>query len=213
MVSNLLPGNRFVSSNTNGSLFVHFYNPIINKLSSKILDYNSSIGFANSVVYSNRILVTGHENGFIIIWNDTGSIFQQINVVNISSSDPIYSPYPSKNIRALSRWQDRYIVSGSEDGDICIIEIPSGNVIARKRYNIAAQRGINDLQVYENYLILSNCAVGKDDKNTWLYKLNDKNVSINLIHAINLQKNPNLLQVFNFNVVMGPFESSLYWFA
>ncbi len=57
--------------------------------------------------------------------------------------------------------------------------------------------------MYENYLILSNCAVDKEDKN----------VSTDLIDAINLQKNPSLLQAFNFNVVMDSFESSLYWFA
>lgn len=213
MVSNLLPDNRFVSSNTNESLFVYFYDPITNILSNQILYYNSSIGFANSVVYSKNILVTGHENGFIIIWNDTGSIFQQVKLVNISSSNPIHSPYPLKNIRALSVWQDHLIISGSEDGDICIIEIPSGNVITRKRYNNIAQRGINDLQVYENYLILSNCAVGQNDKNTWLYKLNNKNLSIDLIDAVNLQDDPSLSQVFNFNVVLGLFQNDLYWFA
>ncbi len=36
---------------------------------------------------------------------------------------------------------------------------------------------------------------------------------IDLIDAINLQKNPSLLQAFNFNVIIDSFGSSLYWFA
>ncbi|CAF4023883.1 unnamed protein product, partial [Rotaria sp. Silwood1] len=89
MVSNCFHGNMFVSSNTNGSLFLHFYDPITNIVSSKSLYYSPTIGFANSAVYSGEILVTGHETGFIIIWNATGNIFQPIRTVNSSSPNPI----------------------------------------------------------------------------------------------------------------------------
>ncbi len=31
---------------------------------------------------------------------------------------------------------------------------------------------------YENYLVLSDCDGSEKNKNTWLYKLNDKNISV-----------------------------------
>jgi hypothetical protein len=89
----------------------------------------------------------------------------------VRSPNPIPSPFPIKNIRGVERWEPGYVVTGSEDGDICLVKVVEGSAAARMRYNATAQRGVNDIDTCGDYLVPANCSVGPDDKNLRLYRI------------------------------------------
>jgi hypothetical protein len=109
--------------------------------------------------------------------------------------------------------QNGYVVSGSEDGDLCVIRIPDGEILSRTVYNPLAQRGINSIATLGQNLLVANCAVGAADKNLWYYWIDGNDWSIHLRDAANLRVDPNLPQVFNFDVIWGYYTGGICWFA
>jgi len=204
----------FVSSNDSDSLAVW-----MNKDSKYVLAgtprYDPKYGTANSATLLQKAgrqwLVTGHSEGYVIIWEVTGLHLTMRQAVLMRSPDPIPSPFKLWNVRSVVVWKNATVVTGAEDGDICLVSVPDGKILARKRFNPTAQRGINSLSICGDYLILGNCSVGPSDKNLWLYKLADNQIS--LMDSLNLVKDTSLPQVFNFSVQLAPLDNSLYFFA
>jgi len=79
------------------------------------------------------------------------------------------------------------------------------------RYNATAHRGINDLDTCGDYLLLANCSVGKDDKNTWLYRISEQ--GFELVDAVNFKMSETREQVFNFCVDQAVVDKKQYFFA
>jgi WD40 repeat protein len=218
MIARVVP-NVFASSNDGGSIVIwqtdgSFSEDGIQIL--KTLTYGPEAGAANDGAVTEwegvTYFVSGHASGFVLIWqvHDLNR-FELIAEVDLRSADPIPSPYGLKNIRGVETWRPGYMITGSEDGDLCLLKIPEGRVVARCRYNATAQRGINDIDVCGDYLVVANCSVGADDKNLWLFRVADSGFT--LLDAQNLRVNPALDQVFNFCVDQGVVDGTQYFFS
>jgi hypothetical protein len=209
----------FASSNESGSMIVwdadgDFQDGI--RLKAR-LEYDESVGVANDGTTTEsdgvRYFVSGHANGYLLVWKVEGEddAFTLMHMLDLRSPNPIPSPYPLKNIRGVERWRPGYVVTGSEDGDICLINVVKGEVVARMRYNDTAQRGINDIDTCGDNLVLANCSVGEADKNTWLYRIHED--GFELLDAVNLKVDSALKQVFNFCVDQAVVGDKQYFFA
>lgn len=177
--------------------------------------YKNSLGIANSALLvgdgPDSVLVTGHSNGFLAIWSYTDDQIEFKKQIDVKSDNPIDSPYPLKNVRGLAYWKDNLVVTGSEDGDIAIVDINSGTTIERMRYNESAQRGINNISLVGDTLLLANCSVGKDDDNLWLYDISAG--SIKLVDSLNLIKDRSRPQSFNFDADLVNVNGTFQFYA
>lgn len=204
----------FVTSNGNNALALWTKSGSRYVL-SETYSYDAKAGTANSAAVltlsGKQWLVTGHSEGYIVIWSMDCSGLEMQKSISLRSSDPIPSPYQLWNVRSVVPWKDGLVVTGAEDGDLCLVRIPAGTVEARVRFNPKAQRGINDLAVLNNHLLLANCSVGSEDKNLWLYEL--KPGSITMVDSANLAKDTTLPQVFNFSVQVVPYNGTVFFLA
>jgi WD40 repeat protein len=180
------------------------------------LAYDPAVGVANDGTTTERdgvrYFVTGHANGNILIWRvEPDGSLTLLDAMDLRSPNPIPSPYPLKNIRGVESWKPGYVVTGSEDGDICLVDVVNKTVLARMRYNPAAQRGINDIDVCGDYLTVANCSVGPEDRNLWLYGIQD--AGFTPLDSVNLKVNTALDQVFNFCVDQALVDDRHYFFA
>lgn len=215
MIAKLRDG-LFVTSNDNHSLEV-WKEENGQFIPSYTVTYEEYVGVANSGAITqdnqgNSFFVAGHENGYITIWQLTKDLkLNSGKAIDIHSPDPIHSPYPLKNIRAVVPWKSNIIITGSEDGDLCMIDVSNAKVVFRMRYNPDAQRGINHLDILGDYLLVCNCTVGRNDKNLWLYKLNKG--MITYFDSANLVKDVSKQQVFDFEVALSAIDNIVYFFA
>lgn len=212
-----LDNKTFTSSNDLNSLAIWQQNSsnkykLLRNVNYAILAPDAGVANSGASIYYNGIhyFISGHENGYIIIWEFKGSDLKFIKRVNIQSQNPISSPYPLKNIRGISPWRNGKFVTGSEDGDLVLANI-TGKILTRVRYNQNAQRGINQTQIFGDYLLVSNCEVGANDKNLWLYSITDN--KINYLDSLNLKKDKTLAQVFNFGIALGEQNGQTLFFA
>lgn len=166
-----------------------------------LFSYDASYGIANSAVQVDHggttFVVTGHATGFALLWKRNGSGLALDHAIDLRSPNPIPSQYDLKNIRGLAAWKGDIVLSGSEDGDIAAFSVASGKILYRQRYSPHAQRGINNISVVGDRLLVVNCSVGRHDKNLWLFKIADYGVALK--SAINLVRDANRPQVFNFD--------------
>ncbi len=177
--------------------------------------YDAGVGVAESGAVitdkQQRLLVSGHAEGFIVVWRVDGDRLRLVRKVSLRSQNPIPSPYKLWNIRAVVPWGSGKVVTGSEDGDIVLYDVVNDKTLARMRYGPNEQRGINSLSIQDDYLLLANCSVGSDDKNLWLYKVTDSKFLP--LDAINLVQDTSRKQVFDFSTQFTRFEGSLYFLA
>ncbi|MEI6780014.1 MAG: hypothetical protein WCQ21_03750, partial [Verrucomicrobiota bacterium] len=127
--------------------------------------YDAAAGMLNSgclVEDRGRLTyVSGHENGRVIFWPvNTRGPLRPLAPIDVRSPDPIRSPYPIKNVRGVVPWREGIVVTGAEDGDLCLVSVRIRTIFHRQRYNPAAQRGINGLALLGDLLLVSNCTVG-----------------------------------------------------
>lgn len=149
-------------------------------------------------VAGQNYLVTGHEDGFLLVWTvGTDGTLTLNKQIDARSSVAPSNPWGLHNIRGLAAWGDSAIVTGSEDGDIVGLNLPDGAELFRLRYNDKAQRGINNISIVGDLLLVANCAVGFGDKNVWLFDLSSG--SPVLSDAENLAVDLTRSQVFNFD--------------
>lgn len=179
--------------------------------------YDADVGMANSGVFlthANReYLVTGHENGFVLIWSVTrqGRQLAVLKKLEVRSPDPIPSPFQLWNVRDIVAWRDGIVITGAEDGDLVMLQVPQGTVLARKRYNPSAQRGINGLALLDDHLVAVACSVGASDKNTWLFRVRPSELQSQ--GAVDLKQDPSLPQSFAFRAAMARVGGQPYVFA
>jgi WD40 repeat protein len=208
-------GKTFVvSSNNSRSMAVWKIHDNILILED-ILQYDQKLGTANAgaglFIDEKLQFIAGHENGYISQWEYDGDVFKNIRVVNVRTNAAPANPFNLYNIRSVVAFQKDLVILASEDGDLSIYKVSSGEVLKRKRYNDAAKRGINSISYENGYLLVGNCSVGADDKNLWLYKISEN--SIEMVDAVNLKKDASLEQVFDFDVKLLRRHGKMYFYA
>jgi hypothetical protein len=186
------------------------------------LTYDASFGEANSgdafMLGANLYLVAGHANGYLTIWSGGphGHDLQLVRSVDVRSAHPV-NPWDLHNVRGVSLVQQTaataLVVTGSEDGDLCIVRVPDGTIVSRTVFNPAAQRGINSIATRGRDLLVANCSVGPDDKNLWYYQMDLATGKIELRDSVNLRVNANAPQVFNFCTIWGQYQGGVCFFA
>lgn len=168
----------------------------------RLLHYPATAGTANSGVVldhgGTRWFLSGHAQGRVLVWRRHGSRWRLQQDLDLRSRAPIAATPALGNIRDLAVWRGGYVIAGSEDGDLVGIDPQRGRELFRRRYNPTAQRGINDLAVAGEWLLVANCAVGPDDRNLWLFDLSGGEPVLR--DAINLRLDAQRAQVFNFDV-------------
>jgi hypothetical protein len=183
----------------------------------KVLCYDEAIGVANdgttTELDGHLYFISAHTNGFVLVWHvgDDAESFELCHTIDVRSPNPIKSPFPLKNIRGVEKWKPGFIVTASEDGDICLVNVVEGSVIARMRYNQDAQRGINDIDSCGDHLLLSNCSVGPEDRNLWLYRITED--GFDLLDTVNLVVDSKREQVFNFCIDQAVIGDRQYFFS
>ncbi|MCP3058695.1 hypothetical protein LXT21_07925 [Myxococcus sp. K38C18041901] len=179
--------------------------------------YDADVGTANSAVFvthgNREYLVTGHENGFVLIWSVSrnGRQLAVLKKIDVRSPDPIPSPFQLWNVRDIVSWRDGVVITGSEDGDLVMLQLPQGTVLARKRYNPSAQRGINGLALLDDHLVAVACSVGPSDKNTWLFRV--RPAELQSQGSVDLKQNLSLPQSFAFRAAMASVGGQPHVFA
>jgi hypothetical protein len=211
----VLGPNSFITSNEAGSLTVWKRDKDQYSVQTSVT-YDPNLGVSNSgaVLRSKEgsWLVTGHANGYVAIWNIDEDPIVLENTISIRSTNPVPSPHKLWNVRSILAWKDNLVVTGSEDGDICILRIPDGAVLARKRYSSDAKLGINSLSLSGNLLLATNCTVSHKEKNLWLYRLAQDRIS--LLDSIDLEKPaPTPGPLHSFNAVLVDWKGQFYFLA
>lgn len=190
------------------------------------LRYDEAIGVANSGAIvrgqDGARLVTGHASGFLVVWEADGALetFELARTIDVRSADPVPSPYPLWNVRAVVALGGDAVLTGGEDGDLCVVDSVTGRVRSRTRYNASARRGINDVALHGDVALVGNCSVGRDDSNAWTFRIDGDRLE-RLAHA-NLVRDRGRPQVFNFSVelyesgglhFLCATEEGLLWFG
>ena len=213
----------FACSNDDASLCVwSTQGRLWSELEAVALPYPKEWGAANSgdafVAEDVLFFVAGHANGFVSIWQgspDATNLRLQ-GAIELRNPDPT-NPWGLHNIRGVSaiRLDDMpsCVVTGSEDGYLCILRVTDGAVLSRTVYNSSAQRGINSVAAAGRRLLVANCSVGPDDKNLWYYEIDSGDWSIHLKDSANLRVDPNAPQVFNFCTKWGRFDDAPCFFS
>jgi predicted heme/steroid binding protein len=221
-ITRLAP-SLFASSNDDASLCIwsspsKFWTDI----EARTLSYPQEWGAVNSgdafVAEDILFFVAGHANGFVSIWEGgpDGIHLRLRRAVELRNPHPT-NPWDLHNIRGVSviGTDDRqsYVVTGSEDGYVCIVRVGDGAVLSKTVYNPAAQRGINSVAVMGRRLLVANCSVGLDDKNLWYYEIDAADWSIRFKENSNLRVDPSAPQVFNFCTKWGWYDDAPCFFS
>lgn len=191
---------------------------------SQVLQFDSSLGVANSgTAYvtpdgTTLYFLVGHASGYVTLWKGApdGTELSLIQTIDIRSANPV-NPWGIHNVRGTAMiWWDSdygYAVTGSEDGDLCVIRVPDGAILSRTVYNPSAQRGINSISTLGQNLLVANCAVGPADFNLWYFWIDSSDWSVQLRDSANLKVDASRPQVFNFDVVWGYYTGGVCWFS
>ncbi|MBL9043257.1 MAG: hypothetical protein JNM83_16720 [Myxococcales bacterium] len=191
-----------------------------------LLDYDPSLGVATSAAAvprgTEQVLVVGHESGFVTLWRRGRLSLSLVGKVDVRSSQPVPSPYPLKHIRAVVPWRDGQVITGSEDGDLVLLQLRaveptlstvaamSAVVMARSRYSATAQRGINALALRGNLLAVASCAVGQQQGNLHLLRVHPSRFEP--LDEARLQADSGRAQVFAFSTLWAePKTRPLLW--
>jgi hypothetical protein len=208
----------FASSNDDRSIVVWRADTVEGKGIGErfLLMYDPVCGVANdgttTIIDGKLYFVTGHAKGYLLIWRvERDDTIELVRLLDLRSPNPVPSPYLLKNIRGVERARPGFVVTGSEDGDLCLVNVLNGVVVARTRYNPCAQRGINDVDTLKEYLIVANCSVGSTDSNLWLYRVGASGFKV--LDSVNLKIDATLPQVFNFCVDQALVDGVHYFFA
>jgi hypothetical protein len=190
----------FVTSNDESSVALWTSTDAI--FSPRTIQYDRRYGVANSACLLRSLgkqwLITGHSEGFLVTWEVGAKDITMRSALSIRSPNPLPSDYRSWNVRGIVPGAGSVVVTGAEDGDLCLIDVLDGKVLWRGRYNKSAKLGINSLARDGDRLLVANCSVGTTDRNLWLFRIGDS--KIEPLDSANLVKSPDRKQAFNFAV-------------
>jgi hypothetical protein len=154
----------------------------------------------------------------VTIWSGLpdGGELRFVRAVDVRSAHPV-NPWNLHNVRGVSLVQraasSALVITGSEDGDLCMVRVPDGAIVSRTVFNPAAQRGINGVAALGKSLLVANCSVGPDDKNLWYYEMDFSTGAVELRDSVNLKVNPSAPQVFNFCTIWARYQGGACFFA
>ncbi|MBK3568982.1 WD40 repeat domain-containing protein [Streptomyces sp. MBT62] len=220
-----LPGASLVTSNDDGSIAL--WSSASGLWSDLRLTetprFDRALGVATSALAVRSggtvgSLVTGHASGHLSVWSYAPQRprLTFLRSVDLRNPAPV-NPWGLHDINAIDAVTDSRtvarVVTGSEDGYLCVVEIPSGRVLSQTVFNPRARRGVNDLGVRGNSLLVATCSVGREDHNLWYYKIGGAKWDIVLRDRANLVVDPSRAQVFNFSTVWGEYRKGPCWFA
>jgi hypothetical protein len=186
------------------------------------VDYDPLFGDANSgdvLVLDGRIwLAVGHAHGFVSIWcaREGSTTLDFVEAVDVRSATPT-NPWELHNVRGIGaveapEWPPCF-VTGSEDGDLCVITVPDVRLASRRTYNEAARRGINAVAVDGADVLVANCAVGSKDHNLWYFRLDPATLQLRACDAAMLKIDPEIEQAFTFATVWAEDDEGRCFFA
>ncbi|MAD79714.1 MAG: hypothetical protein CMJ50_02560 [Planctomycetaceae bacterium] len=223
MLANL-GGGQFVSSNDAQSLV--WWRQVDNDFLPLTLPFAPKYGTAVSAVRVDQndqdLLFVGHQHGYLTIWSLSDgnerrarpaerSTLRLMRAISLRSGDPVQWQGQSWHIRGLAVCGHRRVISVAEDGDICLLEVPSGKILSRRRYNASAQRGLNDVAVLGDLIAVVNCAVGDADNNLWIYRIAGN--SLDLVAGKRLILDNTRDQVFTFSFELFEFGGQPHFVA
>ena len=209
-----LPTGQLITSNTSGSMAIWSRQGEDYCLTG-IARYDPAFGMFNSGC-SIRCLarswyISGHANGRVIRWQilPWGRMVP-VKSFDVRSADPIPSPYPIKNVRGIVHWRDGLVVTGDEDGDLCLLDVFSGRILTRTRYNPTAQRGINGLSIRGDLLLVTNCTVGTDEPNLSLFRIEpDRLTRLDSRYVVSSASLPS---IFSMDSTLVEMEDQLHFY-
>jgi len=207
-----LDDETFVSSN--GPSSIALWTKHLGNFSLKNT-YDHDFGKATSgclvQIEHRQILVTGHEKGAILLWEAFDQDLFFLSSLHMQTTHPMPNSLNLFHIRDIVPWEKNHIITASEDGDICLIDIASKKIIHRQRYDSNASRGINHLALHGNYLLLANCPSDFSEKNLWLYKIDDDRFIA--IDSKNLILDKAVKRAYSFDVEFIQRQDALYFFC
>ncbi|MCI2286163.1 hypothetical protein L3081_25455 [Colwellia sp. MSW7] len=209
----LINRDMLLTSNDKSSLAIWSISNNLLTLNGTV-EYAENLGTANSATLLTgelSLVAIGHEYGHVSIWTIDGEKINFLHSINVRTPANPSNPWNLHNIRGLLPFSDRTVITGSEDGDLTILDVLDRRVIVRKRYNKNAKLGINNLAIKGEHLLLANCSLGSSDQNLWLYKVTKS--SIDLIASTNLLSDQSKSQSYNFDVELFEKEGNLQFFA
>ncbi len=213
----------FATSNDDTSIAVWTPNEKWNHLECvSRLEHDPAFGAANSgdtlTIDTDVYLVAGHANGFATVWcgGQAGRDLHFVSSVDLRNDTPS-NPWGIHNIRGVAAVElqgfEPCVITGSEDGDLCVVSVPGARILSRTRYNPKAQRGINAIALHGRDLLAANCSVGPEDSNLWLYSIDPADWTITARDSGSLKINPDAAQVFNFAVIWAEYSEGRCFFA
>jgi hypothetical protein len=218
-----LSGNALVTSNDGGSILL--WTSASGSWDDLALratcSFDPALGWATSGLFVSAgggTLVVGHWNGWISIWRYDASLRQLtfLRSVDLRNSNPV-NPWDLHAIYDLGTIVDgsqkAFVATGSDDGFVCIVQVPSGRVMSQTVFNPAAQRGINAISVRDDRLLVANCSVGPDDSNLWYFSIDRQHWTISLLDKANLKIDAARPQAFCFDTAFGAYSGGPCWFA
>ena len=197
--------NTFVSSARQDSLLI-WRKDFGGQFLPELVSYPGHHGVAVSgrfVEYEDqRYLITGHEQGDLLIWSVDGdtqlSLLRVVDLRMPVAIDYLHDEQPLRHIRGLAVWKDGIIVAGGEDGGLHQVQLVDGAILSQRLFNPKARLGVNDLAVHGDNLLVVNCAVGQQDRNVWLYRLSHNQIQNR--DSANLLLDPNIGRIFAFDI-------------
>ncbi len=218
-----LPQSSIVTSNDGSSLSV--WNSYSGDWSDLKLvtavSYDAALGVATNGTWfpgSPSTLVVGHDSGFLTMWSvdlDRWG-FRLLKTLDVRNPNPV-NPFGSHVIYGMcplvASGSNATVISGSDDGYITIVKVPSGVILSQTVFNLTAQRGINSVSALGNKLLVSNCSVGAADHNLWYFDINQNTRVLTLLDSMNLIIDTQRVQSFNFDTIWGQYAGGPCWFA
>ncbi|QXJ23634.1 WD40 repeat domain-containing protein [Actinomadura graeca] len=185
-------------------------------LRPKKIGFDPALGVATSgktvTVAGQKILCVGHTTGRLTLWTVANGTATLRTTLDLRNPAPV-NPWNLHDIRAIEPFGDTTVITGSEDGYLCAIDVRSGKILSQTVFNSDAQRGINDLDVRDDQLLVVNCSVGSKDRNLWLYSLDRTTGRPTLKTSTNLLVDDRRPQAFAFSVVWAAYPQGPCWFV
>jgi hypothetical protein len=219
-----LPSSTLVTSNDSSSISI--WSTTTGQWSDlrfrTTVGYDAALGVATNGVWfpvgSPTTLVVGHDSGYLSFWSfdpmkRSLKLYKTVNVQNPNPVNPFGSHVIYGMCPLVASGSGATVVSGSDDGYISLLRVPSGAIVSQTVFNPDAQRGINSVSAFDNKLLVANCSVGATDRNLWYYSVNPTTGAVTLLDSTNLIIDTSRVQVFNFDTIWGRYSGGPCWFA